>query len=84
MNNEDAYEEMGVNLKVSLNEEESGFVYVELCEDGKSMKFELPGCRLVENNGYDDDEVTKMKEYVDNEQDSFFAMGESMRLQNKV
>ncbi|MCR5727571.1 MAG: hypothetical protein K6G24_08900 [Lachnospiraceae bacterium] len=50
-----------------------------LFHDGdKSAEYSLPGCGLVRNKGFSDAELKSLKEYVDNEQDSIYAMAKGV------
>lgn len=49
-------------------------VYV-LFQDGKrEAEFAVPGCRMVRNSGFSDEEVRSLRDFVDGEQDKIFAM----------
>ena len=49
-------------------------VYVLFQDGDKSAEYFLPGCGLVRNKGFSEAELKSLKEYVDNEQDSIYAM----------
>ncbi len=49
-------------------------VYVFFRDGKKSAEFALPECRIVDNSGFDEDEIEKLLEYVDGERDSIFRM----------
>lgn len=53
-------------------------VYVLFQDGDKSAEYSLPGCGLVRNKGFSDAELKSLKEYVDNEQDSIYAMAKGV------
>ena len=62
---------MNTDIKMSVSSmtrtKDRKAVYV--LDGDKTAEFTLPGCALVKNNGFSEDEVKSLKEYVDNEQD---------------
>ncbi len=53
-------------------------VYVLFQDGDKSAEYSLPGCSFVRNKGFSDAELKSLKEYVDNEQDSIYAMAKGV------
>ena len=53
-------------------------VYVLFQDGDKSAEYSLPGCGLVWNKGFSEAELKSLKEYVDNEQDSIYAMAKGV------
>ena len=53
-------------------------VYVFFQDGEKTAEFTLPGCELVKNNGFTDDDIRQLKDYIDNEQDTIFAMAKQV------
>ncbi len=53
-------------------------VYVLFQDGDKSAEYSLPGCGLVRNKGFSDAKLKSLKEYVDNEQDSIYAMAKGV------
>ena len=53
-------------------------VYVMFQDGDKSAEYSLPGCRLVRNMGFIDSELNSLKEYIENEQDSIYAMAKGV------
>ena len=49
-------------------------VYVFFQDGDKTAEFTLPGCELVKNKGFSEDDIRQLKDYIDNEQDTIFAM----------
>ena len=44
----------------------------------KTAEFTLPGCELVKNKGFNDENIRQLKDYIDNEQDTIFAMAKQV------
>ena len=53
-------------------------VYVFFQDVDKTAKFTLPGCELVKNKGFSEDDIRQLKDYIDNEQDTIFAMAKQV------
>ena len=53
-------------------------VYVFFQDRDKTAEFSLPGCKLVKNNGFSEDDISQLKEYIENEQDSIYAMAKGV------
>ena len=53
-------------------------VYVFFQDRDKTAEFSLPGCELVKNNGFSEDDISQLKEYIENEQDSIYAMAKGV------
>ena len=51
---------------------DSKAVYVLFEDEGKSAEFSLPGCKVVSNKGFSEEEMASLADYVRNEQDSIF------------
>ena len=53
-------------------------VYVLFQDGDKSAEYSLPECGLIRNKGFSEDELKSLKEYMDNEQDSIYAMAKGV------
>ena len=53
-------------------------VYILFQDGDKSAEYSLPGCGLVRNKGFTEEELKSLKEYVDNEQDSIYAIAKGL------
>ena len=68
----DASVEMSVSGLTQKDGKKTAYV---LFRDGKkTAEFVLPGCRLLKNEGFADEEVKSLRDYVDGEQDLIYAM----------
>ena len=69
---------MNKDIKMSVSsmtrKDDKKAVYVFFQDGEKTAEFTLPGCELVRNKGFSDDDVRQLKDYIENEQDSIFAM----------
>ena len=76
--------ELHVNRDIRMNvssmtrNKDKKAVYVLFQDGEKTVEFTLPGCELVKNNGFSDDDIRRLKEYIDNEQDTIFAMAKQV------
>lgn len=53
-------------------------IYVFFQDGDKTAEFTLPGCELVKNKGFSDDDIRQLKDYINNEQDTIFAMAKQV------
>ncbi len=73
---------MNSEIKMSVSSvtrtKDSKAVYVMFTDGGKTVEFSLPGCTVVRNNGFTDEDVDQLRNYVNNEQDSIFEMAKTV------
>ena len=53
-------------------------IYVLFTDGDKSAEFSVPGCKLLNSKGFDEEELHQLKEYVDNEQDYIFGIAKDV------
>ena len=53
-------------------------VYVLFTDGNKSAEFVVPGCRVINNKGFTDEEIQQLYDYVDNEQDYIFSLAKTV------
>ncbi|MCR5727595.1 MAG: hypothetical protein K6G24_09020 [Lachnospiraceae bacterium] len=53
-------------------------IYIMFQDGEKSAEYSLPECGLVRNKGFSEAELSSLKEYVDNERDSIYAMAKGV------
>ena len=73
---------MNKDIKMSVSSmtrnKDKKAVYVFFQDGEKTAEFTLPGSKLVKNNGFLDDDIRQLKDYIDNEQDTIFAMAKQV------
>ena len=70
--------EIKMSVSTMTRSKDSKAVYV-LFEDGaKTAEFALPECRKVSNNGFSDEEISQLLDYVQNEQDSIYDVAKKI------
>lgn len=57
---------------------DSKAVYVLFQDGEKSAEISLPGCSLVNNHGFSDEEISQLADYVKNEQDSIYELAKQV------
>ena len=70
--------ELKMSVSTMIRTKDNKAVYVLFEDDHRSIEFALLEGNLVRNNGFSDDEITRLKEYVDNERDSIFEMAKKI------
>ena len=53
-------------------------VYVLFQDGDKSAEISLPGCSLINNHGFSDEEIAQLTDYVENEQDSIYELAKQI------
>ena len=73
---------MSSEIKMSVSSmtrtKDSKAVYVMFTDGDKTAEFSLPGCKTVSNNGFSAEEIVQLKNYIDNEQDSIYALAKKV------
>ena len=53
-------------------------IYVLFSDGGRSAEFAVPEDRLIKNDGFTDDEIAQLTEYISNEHDSIYAVAKKI------
>lgn len=53
-------------------------VYVLFADENSSAEFIVPDCKLINSNGFDEEELKQLKEYLENEQDYIFSLAKGI------
>lgn len=53
-------------------------IYVMFTDGAKSAEFAVPEDRLVRNEGFSDEEIAQLTDYITNEHDSIFAIAKKV------
>lgn len=73
---------MNKDIKMSVSSmtrnKDKKAVYVFFQDGEKNAEFTLPSCELVKNIGFLDDDIRQLKDYINNEQDTIFAMAKQV------
>ena len=73
---------MNKDIKMSVSSmtrnKDKKAVYVFFQDGDKTAEFTLPGVELVKNKGFSDDDIRQLKDYINNEQDTIFAMAKQV------
>lgn len=73
MNNE-------VKMSVSSmtrNDDKKG-VFVLFTDKDRAVEFIVPGCKVISNKGFNEDEIKQLRDYVDNEQDYIYSLAKTV------
>ena len=69
---------MNSEIKMSVSSmtrnKDNKAVYVLFQDGEKTAEFTLPECKLLSNKGFTTEEINQLKDYVNNEQDSIYAL----------
>ena len=73
---------MNKDIKMSVSSmtrnKDKKAIYVFFQDGDKTAEYTLPGCELVKNKGFSDDDIRQLKDYINNEQDTIFAMAKQV------
>ena len=73
---------MNSDVKMSVssmtrNDDKKG-VYVLFTDKDRAVEFIVPGCKVISNKGFNEDEIKQLRDYVDNEQDYIFSLAKTV------
>lgn len=73
---------MNSEVKMSVssmtrNDDKKG-VYVLFTDKDRTVEFIVPGCKVISNKGFNEDEIKQLRDYVDNEQDYIFSLAKTV------
>ncbi|MBO4845095.1 MAG: hypothetical protein J5525_02195 [Lachnospiraceae bacterium] len=73
---------MSSEIKMSVSSmtrtNDSKAVYILFQDKDRTAEFSLPGGKLLSNNGFECEEIDQLKDYIDNEQDSIYALAKQV------
>ena len=69
-----------VNMSVSAinGKNEDRVVYVLFTDEEKSAELSLPGCKIISNKGFSEEELTQLKTYAENSEDYIFSLAKEI------
>lgn len=70
--------ELKMSVSSMTRSGEKKAVYVVFEDSNKTAEFALPGCKLVRNKGFAEGEISTLREYIQNEQDTIFSMAKEI------
>lgn len=53
-------------------------VYVLFTDKDKEAEFVVPGCKVISNKGFDEEELKQLCDYVNSEQDYIFSLSKTV------
>ena len=53
-------------------------VYVLFQDRDKNAEFSLPGCKLLNNRGFSTEEISQLKDYINNEQERIYSLAKEV------
>lgn len=70
--------EIKMSVSTMTRTKDNKAVYVLFEDGGKSAEFALPEGKLLSNKGFSEEEAAQLKDYVQSEQDSIFALAKQI------
>ena len=70
--------EIKMSVSSMTRSEDKKGVYVLFTDGNKSAEFIVPEGKIVRKNGFSEDELKQLKEYVQNEQDYIFSLAKTV------
>ena len=69
-----------VNMSVSAinGKNEDRVVYVLFRDEEKSAELSLPGCKIISNKGFSEEELAQLKTYAENSEDYIFSLAKEI------
>ncbi len=70
--------EIRMSVSTMTHNKDSKALYVLFQDKDKSAEISLPGSKLVNNNGFSDEEISQLMDYVQNETDSIYELSKKI------
>ena len=67
-----------MSVSAMTRSKENKAVYVFFQDDTRSAELSLPECTVLKNDGFDEEEIKKLCEYVDSERDVIYSMAKQI------
>ena len=71
-------ENISMSVSAPIVKGEKKLVYVMFTEESKSVEFEAPGAQLVKNNGFSDEDIAVLKDYILGNWETIFSMAKEI------
>lgn len=71
-------EEIRMSVSSMTRNKDSKAVYVQFQDGSKSAEIALPEGRLVRNDGFTDEEIERLTDYVNNEQETIYGLAKQI------
>jgi len=70
--------EIKMSVSSFIRKEGDKAVYVMFYDGDKNAEFVLPECKLLKNNGFEEQDIEQLKKYIDHEKDTIFSMAKDV------
>lgn len=70
--------EIRMSVSALTRHGEKKAVYVLFCDGAKSAEFAIPEGRLIHNDGFSEEELGQLRDYIKNEQDYLFRIAKEV------
>ena len=67
-----------MSVSAMTRDKDKKAVYVFFQDDARSAELSLPECKVLKNDGFDEDEIKKLCDYVDGERDTIYNMAKQI------
>ncbi len=67
-------EELKMSVSSLTRTKDNKAVYILFTDGNKSAELSLPECKVINNNGFTDEEVAGLKFYIKNDQETIYAL----------
>ena len=67
-----------MSVSAMTRSKENKAVYVFFQDDTRSAELSLPECNVLKNDGFDEEEIKKLCEYVNSERDVIYSMAKQI------
>ena len=71
-------DEIRMSVSSMTRNKDNKAVYVLFQDGDKNAEISLPGCSLISNHGFSDEEIAQLTDYVENEQDSIYELAKQI------
>ncbi len=67
-----------MSVSAMTRDKDKKAVYVFFQDDSRSAEISLPECNVLKNDGFDEEEIKKLRDYIDGERDTIYNMAKQI------
>ena len=53
-------------------------IYILFNDKDKEAEFSIPGCKLISNKGFSDEEISELSDYINNNMESIYDLAKTI------
>lgn len=66
--------ELTMSVSCMTRNKDEKAIYILFSDGQRNAEFAIPGCKLISNNGFTQDEINQLMDYINSEQDQIHKL----------